>query len=262
MGSITSHMTFGRRSTNYFFLSFFLFSTFLLFPPHCESESLRPISFENWIRDGGFWCVFPFTHINGKWRECRKRQVMRRRAHWRMCHFFWQKFFSILFGNNDTYITAYGNYLVSEVTKLRFWFYSSLSLCPVCHFDKKQKVFYFDFFLSPRVYFSADVVCVNDVGAALPFSCPFISPQITLYNFDHKKKHIFYIFFLALEYSVLVQPIRRVSVSLFPDGCNTIRANSDTLSDTWIHKPHHPLKNLGGALCLVVLEFPFYLVST
>ena len=34
--------------------------------------------------------------------------------------FFLTKFFSILFGNNDTYITAYGNYLVSEVTKLRF----------------------------------------------------------------------------------------------------------------------------------------------
>ena len=132
----------------------------------------------------------------------------------------------------------------------------------MCHFDKKQKVFYFDFFLSPRVYFSADVVCVNDVGAALPFSCPFISPQITLYNFDHKKNTFFISFFLALEYNVLVQPIRRVLVSLFPDGCNTIRANSDTLSDTWIYKPHHPRKNLGEALCLVVLEFPFYLVST
>lgn len=143
---------------------------------------------------------FPFTHINGKWRECRKRQVMRRRAHWRMCHFFWQKFFSILFGNNDTYITAYGNYLVSEVTKMRFWFYSSLLYVQCVILIKSKKCFILIFFLSPRVYFSADVVCVNDVGAALPFSCPFISPQITLYNFDHKKKtHFLYLFFWHLN---------------------------------------------------------------
>ena len=111
--------------------------------------------------------------------------------------FFLTKFFSILFGNNDTYITAYGNYLVSEVTKMRFWFYSSLLYVQCVILIKSKKCFILIFFLSPRVYFSADVVCVNDVGAALPFSCPFISPQITLYNFDHKKKHIFYIFFFG-----------------------------------------------------------------
>ena len=262
MGSITSHMTFGRRSTNYFFLSFFLFSTFLLFPPHCESESLRPISFENWIRDGGFWCVFPFTHINGKWRECRKRQVMRRRAHWRMCHFFWQKFFSILFGNNDTYITAYGNYLVSEVTKMRFWFYSSLLYVQCVILIKSKKCFILIFFCLLGFIFLLMLYAWTMLVLRFHSPALLFLPKLHCITLITKKNTFFISFFLALEYSVLVQPIRRVSVSLFPDGCNTIRANSDTLSDTWIHKPHHPLKNLGGALCLVVLEFPFYLVST
>ena len=197
MGSITSHMTFGRRSTNYFFLSFFLFSTFLLFPPHCESESLRPISFENWIRDGGFWCVFPFTHINGKWRECRKRQVMRRRAHWRMCHFFWQKFFSILFGNNDTYITAYGNYLVSEVTKMRFWFYSSLLYVQCVILIKSKKCFILIFFCLLGFIFLLMLYAWTMLVLRFHSPALLFLPKLHCITLITKKKHIFYIFFFG-----------------------------------------------------------------
>ena len=60
--------------------------------------------------------------------------------------FFLTKFFSILFGNNDTYITAYGNYLVSEVTKMRFWFYSSLLYVQCVILIKSKKCFILIFF--------------------------------------------------------------------------------------------------------------------
>ena len=199
MGSITSHMTFGRRSTNYFFLSFFLFSTFLLFPPHCESESLRPISFENWIRDGGFWCVFPFTHINGKWRECRKRQVMRRRAHWRMCHFFWQKFFSILFGNNDTYITAYGNYLVSEVTKMRFWFYSSLLYVQCVILIKSKKCFILIFFCLLGFIFLLMLYAWTMLVLRFHSPALLFLPKLHCITLITKKTHFLYLFFWHLN---------------------------------------------------------------
>ena len=176
--------------------------------------------------------------------------------------FFLTKFFSILFGNNDTYITAYGNYLVSEVTKMRFWFYSSLLYVQCVILIKSKKCFILIFFCLLGFIFLLMLYAWTMLVLRFHSPALLFLPKLHCITLITKKNTFFISFFLALEYSVLVQPIRRVSVSLFPDGCNTIRANSDTLSDTWIHKPHHPLKNLGGTLCLVVLEFPFYLVST
>ena len=197
MGSITSHMTFGRRSTNYFFLSFFLFSTFLLFPPHCESESLRPISFENWIRDGGFWCVFSLHPHQRQVKGVSETSGDEAQGALTNVSFFLTKFFSILFGNNDTYITAYGNYLVSEVTKMRFWFYSSLLYVQCVILIKSKKCFILIFFCLLGFIFLLMLYAWTMLVLRFHSPALLFLPKLHCITLITKKTHFLYLFFFG-----------------------------------------------------------------
>ena len=111
--------------------------------------------------------------------------------------FFLTKFFSILFGNNDTYITAYGNYLVSEVTKMRFWFYSSLLYVQCVILIKSKKCFILIFFCLLGFIFLLMLYAWTMLVLRFHSPALLFLPKLHCITLITKKTHFLYLFFFG-----------------------------------------------------------------